>query len=222
MLAGVAGTAGVAGGGNGGDGGGAGGREGSGGSGCVPYATTTHATKAKYLAAAVTETLRINPVFTMPLMRVVPGGAGAIVAGARVPGGTDVSVTNHALHHDPAVFGGELERFVPERWLGGGGGGGKGGEAGGGGAVAERMKLLMPFGAGHRACIGRNLASVEINKVAASVLARYRVELVGEEADKVKGGGGGGGGGGMPPMTSFGIADLKGGLVVRLRRREVD
>lgn len=166
----------------------------------------------------MTETLRINPVFTMPLMRVVPsGGGGALVAGARLPAGTDVSVTNHALHHDPAVFGGELERFVPERWLGGGGGGGgKGGE---GGAVAERMKLLMPFGAGHRACIGRNLASVEINKVAASVLARYRVELVdGEEGGEKKAGGGGG----RPPMTSFGIADLEGGLVVRLRRREVD
>ncbi|KAB2568799.1 Cytochrome P450 monooxygenase gsfF [Lasiodiplodia theobromae] len=59
-----------------------------GGDGSVPYAVTT-ATKAKYLAAAVTETLRINPVFTMPLMRVVPGGAGTVVAGARVPAGTD-------------------------------------------------------------------------------------------------------------------------------------
>lgn len=187
----------------------------------MPYAATT-ATKAKYLAAAVTETLRINPVFTMPLMRVVPSaGGGAIVAGARLPAGTDVSVTNHALHHDPAVFGGELERFVPERWLGGSGGGSGGGEGGRGGAVAERMKLLMPFGAGHRACIGRNLASVEINKVAASVLARYRVELLdGEEGGKKKKKAGGGGG--MPPMTSFGIADLEGGLVVRLRRREVD
>ncbi|KAK0638079.1 Cytochrome P450 monooxygenase gsfF [Lasiodiplodia hormozganensis] len=103
VLAGAAGAAGAGlsiggggGGGEGGRGGGGGGGAGggaAGGNGCVPYAATT-ATKAKYLSAAVTETLRINPVFTMPLMRVVPssggGGDGAVVvAGARVPAGTD-------------------------------------------------------------------------------------------------------------------------------------
>lgn len=69
-----------------------------------------------YLQACLTENMRISPVFTMPLMRVVPEG-GKTIAGHFISAGTDVSTSNHVLHHDPAVFGENLESFVPERWL---------------------------------------------------------------------------------------------------------
>ncbi|KAK8219590.1 cytochrome P450 [Phyllosticta paracitricarpa] len=160
---------------------------------CTPYNSTTH---LKYLAATVTETHRMSPVFTMPLMRVVPAGGARIGSSTLLPAGTDVSVCNFALHHDAAVFGGELEHFVPERWTT------PDNDAG------ARQKLLMPFGAGHRACIGRNLATAEINKVVVSLIRRYRIELVGERSV-----------GGMPPTHSFGIVDLVGPLSVKLTRR---
>ncbi|KAK7531507.1 cytochrome P450 [Phyllosticta citribraziliensis] len=160
---------------------------------CTPYSATTH---LRYLSASITETHRMSPVFTMPLMRVVPAGGARIGSSTLLPGGTDVSVCSFALQHDPSVFGGELERFVPERW------------ATDGEDAGARQKLLMPFGAGHRACIGRNLATAEINKVAVSLIRRYKMELVGDESV-----------GGMPPTHSFAIADLIGPLRVKLTRR---
>ena len=53
----------------------------------------------------------------------------------------------------------------------------------------------MPFGAGHRACLGRNNAQVEIQKMVVSLLRRYDVTLV--EEQKVDNG--------MPPTSSFGM-----------------
>ncbi|PSK55395.1 Isotrichodermin C-15 hydroxylase [Elsinoe australis] len=157
----------------------------------VPYALTT---PLSYLSALVTETLRHTPVFTLPLMRVVPS-PGAVIANNRIPAGTDVSVCSAVLHRDKAVFGEDADVFRPERWL----------EKE---YVRAHKELLFGFGAGHRACIGRNLATVEIQKVVATVVGRYRVDLVGEVQE-----------GGEVEMESFGISDLKGGLWVRLERR---
>lgn len=93
------------------------------------------------------------------------------------------------------MFGEDAGTFKPERWL----------EKE---YVRAHKELLFGFGAGHRACIGRNLATVEIQKVVATVVGRYRVGLVGEVQE-----------GGEVEMESFGISDLKGGLWVRLERR---
>ncbi|KAH7077544.1 cytochrome P450 [Paraphoma chrysanthemicola] len=146
-----------------------------------------------YLQAAVTENFRISPVFTMPLPRVVPV-EGRTIADSFIPGGTDVSICNHALHHDPKVFGEDLETFKPERWLE---------------HSYNKSQYLMPFGAGHRACIGRNIATMEIYKMVGSILSRYNVELVHRGSSACS----------MPNTTSFGVADLDGGLLVRLEKR---
>ncbi|KAF2221148.1 cytochrome P450 [Elsinoe ampelina] len=159
----------------------------------VPYAQTL---PHKYLSSVITETFRFAPVFTMPLMRVVPFPS-AIVAGERLPGGIDVSVCNAVLHHDPAVFGEDAGTFKPERWLDGG-------------YTAAHKEQLLGFGAGHRACIGRNLAMVEIGKVVGGLVGRYKFSLAG---------GGVEGGEGRVPTESFGISDLRGRLEVRVERR---
>lgn len=149
----------------------------------------------EYLQAVISEGFRINPVFVMPLMRVVPEG-GREIASAYIPAGTDVSICNHALHHDEDVFGPDLETFTPERWLD---------------DKYDRSGYLMPFGAGHRACVGRNIALMEIQKMLVSLLARYDIELVAlEEERSLK----------MPPTHSFGVSDLKGGMPVRLKFRK--
>lgn len=150
----------------------------------------------EYLQAVVTEGFRINPVFVMPLMRVIPD-EGKHVAGDFVPGGTDVSICNHALHHDEDVFGPSLETFDPERWMR---------------EEYDRAAYLMPFGAGHRACVGRNIATAEIQKLIVSLLARYEITLAeGTDARNA-----------MPPTGSFGVADLKGTLNVKLKRRDTE
>ncbi|KAH7053299.1 cytochrome P450, partial [Macrophomina phaseolina] len=147
-------------------------------------------TALKYLSACVSETHRLTPVFTMPLQCVVPF-PGATVRGAALPRGTEVSVCSHAVHHDEEVLDEDMERFAPERFLT---------------AWSEKMREgSMSCGAGHRACIGRNLARVESNKAC--------VSLVGGGGDD------GNRSGGMPWMTSFGVSDLEGGLLVRMKRR---
>ncbi|KAH9827687.1 Isotrichodermin C-15 hydroxylase [Teratosphaeria destructans] len=150
----------------------------------------------EYLQAAITEGFRISPTFVMPLMRVVPEG-GKHISGEYVPGGTDVSICNHVLHHDEAVFGPELDSFTPERWMSEG---------------YDKTAFLMPFGAGHRACVGRNIATVEISKLVVSLLARYDITLAED----------GGALNTMPPTRSFGVADLEGALLVKLDRRNAE
>ena len=148
-----------------------------------------------YLAAVRDESFRMSPVFVMPLPRIVPDG-GSNIAGHFLPSGTQVSLCNHVLHHDEAVFGPDLERFVPERWLD---------------EDYDKAQYLMAFGGGHRACIGRNLAMSEIQKIVVSLLARYEMELVGEGAHRM---------GGIPRTRSFGVADLDEEFLVRLKRRD--
>ncbi|KAF2768649.1 cytochrome P450, partial [Teratosphaeria nubilosa] len=159
-----------------------------------PHKATT---SLEYLQAAITEGFRINPTFVMPLMRVVPEG-GKHISGEYVPGGTDVSICNHVLHHDEAIFGPELEGFAPERWMMSG--------------EYDTTACSMPFGAGHRACVGRNIATAGISKLVVSLVARYDIALAEE----------GGALSPMPPTRSFGVAELAGALLVKLERRDAE
>lgn len=149
-----------------------------------------------YLQATITEGLRINPVFSMPLLREVPP-TGTVIAGEFIPGGTDVSICNHVLHHDEQIFGASLEKFDPERWMN---------------AEYDRSAYLMPFGSGHRACVGRNIATAEIQKLIVTLLARCEIALVETPKTSSKQST-------MPPTKSFGVADLEGRLAVKLTRR---
>jgi cytochrome P450 len=158
---------------------------------CYPFSVLAN---LPYLQATVSENYRISPVFVMPLMRVVPEG-GKVIAGEFVPAGTDVSICNYALHHDPEVFGPDLERFDPDRWLNAG---------------YNKAGYLMPFGAGHRACIGRNIATTEIYKLIVSLLARYDLEYLPADGEM---------GTSIPKTRSFGVADLEGSMMVKVRMR---
>ena len=153
-----------------------------------------HATRdMSYLNAARDESFRISPVFVMPLPRIVPEG-GKMIAGSFIPTGTEVSICCHALHHDETVFGPDLERFNPKRWLS---------------EDYDGAPYLMPFGSGHRACIGRNLANVEMQKIVVSILARYEVALVGDADTGPR----------MVRTKSFGAAEVTENFIVKLTRR---
>ncbi|KAH7410748.1 cytochrome P450 [Cadophora sp. MPI-SDFR-AT-0126] len=160
---------------------------------CHAYANVAN---LPYLQACVTESFRMSPVFVIPLMRVVPPG-GKVIAGEFVPSGTDVSICSHVLHHDAIEFGENLDKFIPERWLD---------------ESNTRSQYLMPFGAGHRACLGRNIATTEIYKVVASLLSRYEFDcrLPTDDMDQVQF---------SPNTKSFGVADLVGKLMVKVTRR---
>ncbi|KAL2062742.1 hypothetical protein VTL71DRAFT_5814 [Oculimacula yallundae] len=113
-----------------------------------------------YLQGCIQENFRISPVFVMPLIRVVPKG-GKMVAGAFIAAGTDVSICKHVLHHDPGVFGENVEDFIPERWLD---------------TEYNCAQYLIALGAGDRSFIRRNIATTEICKLIGFILSKYDLE----------------------------------------------
>lgn len=71
-----------------------------------------------------------------------------------------------ALHHDPQIWGEDVEQFKPERFEGG---------------VAKATKntaaAFLPFGFGPRTCVGLNFAIVEAKIALAMILQRYAFTL---------------------------------------------
>lgn len=134
-----------------------------------------------YLRGVVREGLRLSMANPTRLPRVVPAG-GLSYPPYSIPAGTNVGVAAYELHLNPLVFP-EPGEFKPERWLD---------------ASEEMQRDWMPFGMGSRACIARNLATVElfmaVERVAESgVLAGARavgegIEIMEWFNSKVKGG----------------------------------
>jgi cytochrome P450 len=83
--------------------------------------------------------------------------------GVRVPGGVLVNYCSWASHHLPEVFPEPFE-FRPERFLP---------EA----RAALPKGAYVPFGGGSRTCIGMRFGLLEVRTIAATILARFRLEL---------------------------------------------
>ena len=104
-----------------------------------------------YLHAVVREGLRLGMANPTRLTRVVSANeaGGLRIGSVLLPPGTVAGCAAYTLHHDPEVFP-EPFAFRPERWLT------DGRDAG---LKRPRMeKSILAFGAGTRACIGKNLA----------------------------------------------------------------
>lgn len=178
-----------------------------------------------YATACIRESYRMSPVFSMPLPRTICDPAGADVDAHHIPQGVsslsytalhtlylptpgrivpgdvltkhikkqaNCSIVNHALHHNPEIWGEDHDVFRPERWL----------EEGNG---TFSPNDLLPFGTGHRGCIGRNIASMSVVKVLATLWRRYELEAVDADEELI--------------MESVGIGEKKGPLIVRARLR---
>lgn len=135
-----------------------------------------------YATACIRENYRISPVFTMPLPRTVIEPGGAIIDGYHVPQGVsrpplsvfslpsltvlqaNVAIVNEVLQHNASIWGEDHDTFRPERWL----------------DTSNKLSPndLLPFGAGHRACIGRNIANMSVTKVLTTLWRRYDLEAV--------------------------------------------
>jgi cytochrome P450 len=121
-----------------------------------------------YLRQVVDEVLRHYPLWMLMRRTLTDVDLG----GTRLPEGSEVIVSPHALHHDPASFA-DPARFDPDRWS------------------PERVKqqpkgAFIPFGAGTRQCVGNVFAQNEIVITVATVAARWRLVPVPGRPVRVK------------------------------------
>lgn len=68
-----------------------------------------------------------------------------------------------------------------------------------------KVNLLMHFGIGHRACIGRNEALLSMYKIIATLLGKYRFELLDQRE--------------VMQTVSYGMVEKEGPLMVRVENR---
>lgn len=126
-----------------------------------------------YLDAVVKEALRLHPAVGLLLERIVPAGGLQLPNGPFLPPGTIVGINPWIIHRH-AVFGSDVDSFVPERWL-------RGEDETEAAFQARRQDMLratLTFGAGPRTCIGKNISLLEIYKLIPSLLLTYEVGAV--------------------------------------------
>ena len=131
-------------------------------------ATAEDVPRLVYTRQVVNEVLRMYPLWI--LMRRVT--TEVHLGGVRLPPGTEVIISPHAMHFDPR-FHDHPDRFDPDRWAG------------------KRAKELprgayIPFGAGAHQCIGNSFALTEIAIVVATIAAQWRLVPVPGEPLRVK------------------------------------
>jgi benzoate 4-monooxygenase len=133
-----------------------------------------------YLDMVIQETLRIHSTSSQGLPRTVPPGPGVDLAGHHFPQGVVLSVPAYTMHHSKEIWGPDADEFRPERWE----------------KVTERYiplisditrapancfirqrSAFIPFSYGPRACVGRNVAEMELALIVATVFRRYEFEL---------------------------------------------
>ncbi|CUA71976.1 Benzoate 4-monooxygenase [Rhizoctonia solani] len=116
-----------------------------------------------YLNACVKEALRIHSTVGTGLPRVVPPGKTITIRGQTFKAGSVISVPSYTTNR-MSVWGDDAEAFRPERWLDD--------------HAGSFNKYFVPFSVGPRACIGRNLAYMDLMLIAATIFRRYRLEAL--------------------------------------------
>ncbi|KAL6853890.1 hypothetical protein ACP4OV_019919 [Aristida adscensionis] len=149
-----------------------------------------------YLHAAITEAMRLYP--PVPINSRVAAAADVLPDGTAVRAGWFADYSAYAMGRMPRLWGGDCREFRPERWL-----------DGGGEFVPVDAARYPVFHAGPRACLGKEMAYVQMKAVAAAVVRRFAVETVAPASMAA------------PPRYEMAVTlRMKGGLPVRIRRRE--
>lgn len=118
-----------------------------------------------YLHACIEEGLRIFPPVALNLPRDCPG---AVIDGHYVPEGTVVGAETYTMHTDPRYWR-DPESFRPERWIGEG--------------LGDEKRAFQPFSYGPRACLGINMAYLELRIAVAKVVWTFDLEMVSQIDD---------------------------------------
>ncbi|KAL9111982.1 MAG: hypothetical protein Q9227_003602 [Pyrenula ochraceoflavens] len=124
-----------------------------------------------YLTATLHETLRIHSTSSLGLPRLTPlatpetpDPAPITILNHTFPPGTSLSVPAYTIHHSPAIWGSDADSFNPSRFLPEN--------------LTEKQKAaFVPFSYGPRACVGRNVAEMELMVMGATVFWNFEFRL---------------------------------------------
>ncbi|KAJ7609928.1 cytochrome P450 monooxygenase [Roridomyces roridus] len=129
------------------------------GTGEEVIATSEQVKHLVYLDACINEALRLHSTSSLGLPRVVPE-EGLTVCGHFFPAGCVLSVPSYTIHRDSDVWGTDPEVYRPERWF----------EQD---KVGGMQRTFNPYSVGPRACVGRNLAALELSIIIASLMRSF-------------------------------------------------
>ncbi len=110
----------------------------------------------EYLTATVHETLRHKPVFLFAIPREVirPTQIGSWI----YPPSVHLAACTYLMHHNPEFYR-HPEQFRPERFI----------------DEAPSARTWMPWGGGHKHCLGRHFALLEVQTILREVLLGNRI-----------------------------------------------
>ncbi|CAL1360127.1 unnamed protein product [Linum trigynum] len=116
--------------------------------------------RLKIISMIISETLRLyTPVFSGFAREThTETTIGKLV----VPPGVQIHFPFMTMHHDPEIWGEDVDAFKPDRFL-----------EGIANATNNNPAAFMPFGAGPHACVGFNFATYEAKVALAMILQRY-------------------------------------------------
>ncbi|WRX21518.1 Cytochrome P450 - like 10 [Theobroma cacao] len=127
--------------------------------------TAEELNKFVYLHATLCETLRLYP--PVPVNNKCPIQSEILPSGDRVGRGTRIFISVYSMGRKEEIWGKDYLEFKPERWIS---------ELGK--IVHKPSYMFMPFGAGARVCLGKDLSFKQMKTVAINVLRNCQVELV--------------------------------------------
>ncbi|KAL9245229.1 hypothetical protein vseg_018905 [Gypsophila vaccaria] len=116
----------------------------------------------KVLTMVIQESLRLYPPAIMSTRTALQE---TTLNGIKVPKGVDIHVTIPIMHHDPDLWGNDVNQFNPNRFANGVGG------------ACNAPQAYLPFGCGARVCLGQHFAMVELKIMLSIVLSKFRFSL---------------------------------------------
>ncbi|KAL7227251.1 hypothetical protein ACSBR1_022167 [Camellia fascicularis] len=155
--------------------------------------------KLHYLHAAISESLRLFP--PVPINTRLVLADDILVDGTPVGKGWFADYSAYAMGRMERLWGSDCREFKPERWL----------DGDGVFQPSDQFKFAV-FHCGPRMCLGKEMAYVQMKSVAAAVMYEFEIEAVdgGGHAQRMM----------DPPYTLSLLLKMRGGLHVRLRRRQ--
>jgi benzoate 4-monooxygenase len=127
-------------------------------------ATHVQVKNLPFLRRCIDEAMRLHSTSALSLPRLVTAPAGVSFEGIHFPMRTVLNVPSYTLHHSASIWGEDVEVFNPDRFLPE--------------ILTQRQRMAFnPFSHGSRACVGQNVAMMELQLIVGTLFRRYEFVL---------------------------------------------